>query len=181
MSASQKTGKLLDVLSKSSFPSQHTAFIILTLHKEVFDGGHVWGTKQFITIALWEINITVMQIFFYCSVRPTWPLWKPSITLQRIMHRVRLYGKIWIRIFDPKSLRSWCMKEPTNPYAEWICRFLWYTNIQVILDQKSGFGFYQRNTPTVKHTQHSSTDGWSKGGKFCNALKSSTFRVIWLK
>ena len=40
-------------------------------------------------------------------------------------------------------------KEPMNPLWERILRFLWCTEIQVILDQWSVFGFSEKNAPII--------------------------------
>ena len=70
--------------------------------------------------------------------------------------RVRFFGKIRIRTLMQDHSNHGASKEPTNPYPRWIRRFLWYTMIRVILDQKWGFGFFPKK-PTRK-LSHSLTE-----------------------
>ena len=71
-------------------------------------------------------------------------------------------------------------KEPKNPFPEWIHRFLWYTVIQVILDQWSFFGFSQRNTPKYKLKYIFESANKSKNPKKEKAFKLSMEGLIGL-
>ena len=61
------------------------------------------------------------------------------------------FEMIWIRISDPRSLRSdhGRSNEPMNPLWTRIHRFIWSTMIRVISDHWSWSGSSQRNAPFV--------------------------------
>ena len=81
--------------------------------------------------------------------------------------RVRCFGKIRILIFDPRSLGSWCIKGTDKSLAKVDSSVPLIHHDQVILDQKSGFKFYQKKETLRSWSclQTVFTDLWSLNGR----------------
>ena len=110
-----------------------------------------------VLIRHWTINqlSRYLPLFFYSSrLFAILALQLQTIILTIKLHKLNCSGLGCVSLGKSESgvliqdhSDHGASKEPTNPYPEWIRRFLRYTMIRVILDQNSRFGFSQRNAP----------------------------------